>query len=81
MADWSIGNKIGKGSFATVYSGKHKVSSIDLFNCGRPSNPRYAKSHGAYFLVPSERVLRLLTRASWYQCLAAFGSILTLSSQ
>lgn len=32
MADWSIGEKIGKGSFATVYSGKHKVSFPASFN-------------------------------------------------
>lgn len=28
MADWSIGAKIGKGSFASVYQGTHKVSSF-----------------------------------------------------
>lgn len=26
MADWIIGHKIGKGSFASVYHGTHKVS-------------------------------------------------------
>lgn len=30
MAEWSIGQKIGKGSFASVYSGTHKVSALAL---------------------------------------------------
>lgn len=31
MAEWSIGAKIGKGSFASVYSGTHKVSAPWLY--------------------------------------------------
>lgn len=30
MAEWSVGVKIGKGSFASVYSGTHKVSAFAI---------------------------------------------------
>lgn len=28
MSQWIVGSKIGKGSFASVYSGTHKVSAL-----------------------------------------------------
>lgn len=28
MADWTVGHRLGKGSFASVYYGTHKVSHL-----------------------------------------------------
>lgn len=36
MSRWSVGSKIGKGSFASVYVGTYKVSVWLPFLCIRP---------------------------------------------
>lgn len=33
MSQWSVGSKIGKGSFASVYVGTHKVSTLSFSPC------------------------------------------------
>lgn len=37
IGQFLIDEEIGKGSFAQVYAGRHKVSSLRVVSCLRPS--------------------------------------------